>query len=111
MRDAIEHGPAKARLAVEKFTWTIAKWIGGYVAELGGPDMLAFTGAIGENDIASREEICAGLGKLGITLDAARNNVHGPAALSAEHFAVIVRLIPAAEDLMIVNHVLRLLAA
>ena len=34
LRDAIAHGNAKARLAVEKFTWTIAKWIGGYVAEL-----------------------------------------------------------------------------
>ena len=74
-------------------------------------DMLVFTGGLGENDITSRAEICAGLGALGITLDAARNNVHGPAALSAEHFAVIVRLIPPAEDLMIVNHVLRLLAA
>ena len=110
LRDAIAHGNAKARLAVEKFTWTIAKWIGGYVAELGGLDMLVFTGGIGENDIASRAEICAGLGALGITLDAARNNVQGAAVISAEHSAVIVRVIPPAEDLMIVNHVVRLLA-
>jgi acetate kinase len=110
LRDAIAHGNAKARLAVEKFTWTIAKWIGGYVAELGGLDMLVFTGGIGENDIASRAEICDGLGALGITLDAARNNVHGAAVISAEHSAVIVRVIPPAEDLMIVNHVVRLLA-
>jgi acetate kinase len=89
---------------------TIAKWIGGYVAELGGLDMLVFTGGIGENDIASRAEICAGLGTLGIRLDAARNNVHGAAVISAEHSAVIVRVIPPAEDLMIVNHVVRLLA-
>ena len=75
LRDAIAHGNAKARLAVDKFTWTIAKWIGGYVAELGGLDMLVFTGGIGENDIASRAEICAGLGALGIVLDEARNNV------------------------------------
>ena len=110
LRDAIAHGNAKAQLAVEKFTWTIAKWIGGYVAELGGLDMLVFTGGIGENDIASRAEICDGLGALGITLDAARNNVHGAAVISAEHSAVIVRVIPPAEDLMIVNHVVRLLA-
>jgi acetate kinase len=110
LRDAIAHGNAKARLAVEKFTWTIAKWIGGYVAELGGLDMLVFTGGIGENDIASRAQICAGLGALGITLDAARNNVQGAAVISAEHSAVIVRVIPPAEDLMIVNHVVRLLA-
>ncbi|HZL50169.1 MAG TPA: acetate kinase, partial [Terracidiphilus sp.] len=51
LRDAIKEGNAKARLAVDKFTWTIAKWIGSYVAELGGLDMLVFTGGIGENDI------------------------------------------------------------
>jgi acetate kinase len=110
LRDAIAHGNAKAQLAVEMFTWTVAKWIGGYVAELGGLDMLVFTGGIGENDIASRVEICAGLGALGITLDAARNNVQGAAVISADHSAVIVRVIPPAEDLMIVNHVVRLLA-
>jgi acetate kinase len=110
LRGAIAHGNTKARLAVDKFTWMIAKWIGGYVAELGGLDMLVFTGGIGENDTASRAEICAELGALGITLDAARNNVHGAAVISAEHTAVIVRVIPPAEDLMIVNHVVRLLA-
>jgi acetate kinase len=110
LRDAIAHGNAKARFAVEKFTWTIAKWISGYVAELGGLDMLVFTGGIGENDIASRAEICAGLGALGITLDTVRNNVHGAAVISAEQSAVVVRVIPPAEDLMIVNHVVRLLA-
>lgn len=110
LRDAIAHGNAKARLAVEKFTWSIAKCIGGYIAELGGLDMLVFTGGIGENDIATRAEICAGLGALGVTLDTARNNVHGAVVISAEHSAVIVRVIPPAEDLMIVNHVVRLLA-
>ena len=70
LREAIKEGNAKARLAVDKFTWTIAKWIGSYVAELGGLDMLVFTGGIGENDIASRAEICAGLGALGIVVDA-----------------------------------------
>jgi acetate kinase len=110
LRDAIKEGNAKARLAVDKFTWTIAKWIGSYVAELGGLDMLVFTGGIGENDIASRAEICAGLGALGIVLDAKRNNVRGEATISAENSQVTVRVIPPAEDLIIVNHVVRLLA-
>ena len=82
LREAIKDGNPKARLAVAKFTWTIAKWIGSYMAELGGLDMLVFTGGIGVNDIASRTEICAGLGALGIALDAARNNVRG----AARHF-------------------------
>ncbi len=109
LREAIQAGNAKARLAVDKFTWTIAKWIGSFVAELGGLDMLVFTGGIGENDIASRAEICSGLGALGIVLDPARNNVRGPAIISAKDSPVTVRVIPPAEDLMIVNHVIRLL--
>ena len=111
LRDAIKTGNAKARLAVDKFTWTIAKWIGSYVAELNGLDMLVFTGGIGENDIASRAEICAGLGALGIVVDPARNNVRGEAVISAENSPVTVRVIPPAEDLIIVNHVVRLLTA
>jgi acetate kinase len=110
LREAITAGNAKARLAVDKFTWTIAKWIGSYVAELGGLDMLVFTGGIGENDIASRTEICSGLSALGIILDPERNNVRGAAVISSEFSPVTVRVIPPAEDLMIVNHVVRLLA-
>ena len=109
LREAIAEGNARARLAVDKFTWTIAKWIGSFVAELGGLDMLVFTGGIGENDIASRAEICAGLRGLGIVVDAQRNNGRGAATISAEGSPVTVRVIPPAEDLMIVNHVVRLM--
>ncbi len=109
LRDAIAQGDEHARMAVTLFTRTIAKWIGSFMAVLGGLDMLVFTGGIGENDIASRTEICAGLGPLGIALDPTRNNVRGEAVISAEHSPVTVRVIPPAEDLMIVNHVVRLL--
>jgi len=110
LRDAIKDGNAKARLAVDKFVWTIVKFIGGYLAELGGLDMLVFTGGIGENDIVSRAEICAGLGALGIVLDPAANNVRGEATISSKDSSVTVRVIPPAEDLVIVNHVVRLMA-
>ena len=109
LREAINAGNAKARLAVDKFCWTIARWIGSYVAELNGLDMLVFTGGIGENDIAARAEVCAGLGALGIVLDPERNNVRGAATISAENSPVTVRVIPPLEDLIIVNHVVRLL--
>ena len=88
LREAINAGNAKAKLAVAKFTWTIARWIGSYVAELNGLDMLVFTGGI---------------------LDSKRNNVRGAAVISSEFSPVTVRVIPPAEDLMIVNHVVRLL--
>jgi acetate kinase len=90
LRDAIKGGNAKARLAVDKFVWTIQKWVGSFFVELGGLDMLVFTGGIGENDIASRAEICAGLGALGVDLDAKRNDVRGAAVISAEKSKVHV---------------------
>ena len=111
LREAIQGGNARARLAVDKFTWTIARWIGSFVAELDGLDMFVFTGGIGENDIDSRAEICAGLGALGIRLDPERNRVRGAATISASDSPVTVRVIPPAEDLMIVTHVVRLLGA
>jgi acetate kinase len=110
LRNAISKGNAKAQLAVEMFTKSVAKWIAGYAAELGGMDMLVFTGGIGENDFATRTEVCARLATLGIILDASRNNVQCAAVISADHSPVMVRVIPPAEDLMIVNHVVRLLA-
>jgi acetate kinase len=110
LREAINKGNKKARLAVDQFNWTIVKWIGSFVAELGGLDALVFTGGIGENSIEARTEICAGLGALGIVLDAERNNVRGEAVISAANSKVTVRVIPPAEDLIIVNHVVRLLA-
>ncbi|HTW60757.1 MAG TPA: hypothetical protein VMD55_03055, partial [Terracidiphilus sp.] len=84
---------------------------GSFVAELGGVDMLVFTGGIGENDIEGRAEICAGLDALGIVLDAERNKVRGAAEISAEGSPAMVRVIPPAEDLMIVNHVMRMMAS
>ena len=110
LREAVKNSNAKARLAVDKFVWTIQKWIGSFHVELGGLDMLVFTGGIGENDIASRTEICKGLGALGIALDPERNNVRGAAVVSAESSKVTVRVIPPAEDLIIVNHAVRLMA-
>jgi acetate kinase len=109
LRDAIKDGNAKARLAVDKFVRTIQKWIGSFFVELNGLDMLVFTGGIGENDIASRAEICAGLSSIGVVLDPVRNNVRGAAVISTEGSPVTVRVIPPAEDLIIVNHVVRLM--
>ena len=111
LREAIKGGDPRARLAVDKFNWTIARWIGSFVSELNGLDMLVFTGGIGENDIASRAEICAGLGALGIAVDPGRNNARGMATISGPESRVSVRVIPPAEDLIIVNHVVRLLGS
>ncbi len=109
LRSAIQSGNTRARLAVDQFVHVIRKFIGAYIAELGGLDMLVLTGGIGVNDIDTRAEICTGLEPLGIVLDPARNTVHGPATISTPASPVQVRVIPPAEDLMIVNHVVRLM--
>jgi acetate kinase len=109
LREAIAEGNPKARLAVDEFVYVIRKFIGAYIAVLGGLDMLVFTGGIGENDGASRAEICAGLECFGIHVDADRNKGRGEALISPDNSPVTVRVIPPAEDLVIVNHVCRLL--
>ena len=109
LRKAVAEGNTAARLAVDEFCYVLRKFIGSYVAVLGGLDMLVFTGGIGENDSATRAETCAGLEGLGILLDSERNQSRGEATISADGSPVIVRVIPPAEDLMIVEHVLRLM--
>jgi acetate kinase len=109
LRKAIAEGDSAARLAVEAFTYVIRKYIGSYIAVLGGLDMLVFSGGIGENDAETRAEVCAGLEPLGILLDPELNGVRGETKISAGGSAVIVRVIPPAEDLMIVTHVCRLM--
>jgi acetate kinase len=111
LRNAIAEGNAAARLAVDEFTYGIRKFIGSYVAALGGLDMLVFTGGIGEHDSATRAEVCAGLESLGVLLDSELNQAHGEAKISASGSPGTVMVIPAAEDLMIVNHVCRLLGS
>ena len=110
LREAIGQGNAAARLAVDQFVYVLRKYIGSYIAVLGGLDMLVFTGGIGEHDNATRAEVCAGMESMGIVLDQARNNSHGEATISADNSSVAVRVISPAEDLMIVEHVCRLLA-
>ena len=61
------NGDEKARLAITVFTHAVRKWIGAYAAELGGLDLLIFTGGIGEHSAAIRDWACDGLEFLGIT--------------------------------------------
>jgi acetate kinase len=110
LRDAIAKGNAKARLAVDEFVYVLRKYIGAYAVVLGGLDMLVFTGGIGQNDSATRAEVCAGLDSLGVALDPNRNQSQGETKISSEDSKVQVRVIPPAEDLMIVEHVCHLLA-
>lgn len=62
-------GDEHARLALEIYCYRIRKYIGAYIAALGGLDALVFTAGVGENSPVVRSRICAGLEALGIAVD------------------------------------------
>jgi acetate kinase len=62
-------GDERAALAIEMFTYRVAKYVGAYAAVLGGLDALTFTAGIGENSPSVRAGICRRLGFLGVVLD------------------------------------------
>jgi len=101
--EAEEKGNERARLAIEVFCYRLRKYIGSYVAALGGVDAVAFAGGIGENAPAIRERTLAGLDALGIAVDPARNgDARGSEAeISPEGARTRVFVIPTNEELMI----------
>jgi acetate kinase len=114
LRAAIQKGDPLAAMAVAQFSYVLRKFIGSYVAVLGGLDMLVFTGGIGEHDAATRSEVCTGLEELGIVIDGERNktlqkDANDQAVISADCSAAKVMVIPPLEDLMIADHVFDLL--
>ena len=85
MRDLLarQSSDVRAAEAVAIFCYQAKKWIGAYVAALGGLDTLVFSGGIGENAAEVRRRICDGLDCFGIRLDAARNDANA-AVISTE---------------------------
>lgn len=76
MRELLEaegRGDAGAALAVEMFCYRVRKYIGAYLAVLGGADAVVFAGGIGENAPSLRARICAGMDWCGLLLDQDRN--------------------------------------
>lgn len=102
IEDAAKKGNHRAQLALDVFHYRVKKYIGSYIAAMGGIDCLVFTAGLGENSISSREEICKGLECFGIELDAEKNNVRGKAVeVSTEGSKVKIFVIPTNEELMI----------
>ena len=100
--DAADEGNKMARLALTMFSYRIRKYIGSYAAALGGVDVIAFAGGIGENDHGVREEVIAGLEYLGAKIDVKENNVRGEQKIiSTPDSKVMVAIIPTDEELMI----------
>ena len=114
-REAVAAGNQRAKLAIDVFTRSVRKAIGGYSWLMGGLDAIVFTGGIGEHDIRSRAEITSGLETLGVTLDAGLNEAGNRSGdlrhISASDSKTKILLVPAKEDWMIARHVQQMLGS
>ena len=104
----IKDTDSRAAEAIELFCYQTKKWIGSYVAVLGGLDTLVFAGGIGENAPEVRDRICHGLQFLGIELNEIKN-MNNEAIISTDASKVCVRVIKTNEELMIARLVCNVL--
>jgi len=109
---AAASGDPRARLALDVFVASTRHFLGAYLVELGGADVLAFTGGIGENSATIRAAVCRDLGWFGVMLDEARN-ASGPAerAVSADSSRLQVWTVPTNEEIVVARQTRDLLAS
>jgi len=99
----IEDGDADAALALDVYCHRIRKYIGAYLAVLGGVDVIAFTAGVGENASGVRARTLDGLEALGIRLDSERNAERASTerVISTDDSPVTVMVVPTNEELAI----------
>jgi len=102
----LEKDDVRAAEAVALFCYQAKKWIGSFVAALGGLDTLVFAGGIGETAPVIRARICEGLSLFGIELSESRNAASAE-VISENHSRAKVHVIRTDEELMIARSVLR----
>jgi len=114
MRDLIaeeqEKNDRRARLAIDIFVLRAKKYIGAYLAEMGGADAIIFTGGIGENSAIIRERICNEMEWFGLTLDKKSNDkmVGGKEGdISTADSTLKAFVIPTNEELLIARDTVR----
>jgi acetate kinase len=106
-----EHDDRRVRLAVEIFCYRARKYIGTYLASMGGADAVVFTGGIGENSPEVRARICEGMEWAGLHLDAEKNQatIGREGKLSAEDSRLLAYAIPTDEELLIARDTVRVI--
>ena len=110
LTDAMNAGDKKAKIAMDVFSYSVAKYIGAYAAAMNGVDCIAFTAGIGENDDYVREQVCSYLGYLGVDFDKQINDgLRGEEKeISKPGSKVRVFVIPTNEELAIARETLAL---
>ena len=102
--EASENGNERAKLALEMYELRILKYVGAYAAELGGVDIIAFTGGVGENQTSTREAVCRQLEFMGVKIDTELNKTiwHGKEGeISTPDSRVKVVVVLTDEEIMI----------
>jgi acetate kinase len=105
VRTLLASADPRAREALDLFVYRAGREIGSLAAALGGVDALVFTAGIGEGSAVIRAQICRQAAWLGLELDAAANDRHGP-RLSTPASRVSAWMVPTNENLMIARHTL-----
>ena len=111
IEQAASAGNPRAQLALQAFSYRVRKYIGAYVAALGGLDVLVFTGGIGQGSARVRSLATQGLGCMGIELDERRNlearGFDRICPISTDDSAVTVLVVPTNEEQRIARETLR----
>ena len=98
IRELLGTTDERARLAVDLFCYRIRKYLGAYLAVLGGAQAIIFGGGIGENAPSVREKVLAGMEWCGIRIDPEKNRgANGTAQISSETSKIEVWVIPVDE--------------
>lgn len=107
----VKNGNERAKVAFDIYEYRIRKYIGAYSVALDGVDAIVFTAGIGENSPFLRQRVCEGLGFLGVTIDAEKNNSRGKEVdITGEGSKVKVLVIPTNEELVIARDTLEIVS-
>ncbi len=100
---AVNRGEERAVLALDMYEQRIIKYIGAYAAEMGGVDIIVFTGGVGENQTGLRSNVCAPLAFMGVKIDEELNaKTRGTeTVISTDDSKVKVVVVPTDEELTI----------
>jgi acetate kinase len=110
LAESHENNDRRAGLAIDIFCYRARKYIGAYLAAMGGADALIFTGGIGENSSEVRAKICEGLQWLGLELEPGRNADHHSGRegiISRDESRLSAYVIPTDEELLIARDTVR----
>lgn len=108
MRDIRESDIERAKLARKIFINRIVRYVGSYIAEMGGVDAIIFTAGIGEHDMGVRKEVMDAFKYMGVEPDYEANEENGEHFITKPDSKVKVMVIPTNEELIIERDVVRL---